>query len=791
MNEENGKNSELSANSPYKIFENPFQEISINTINEKLKKKELSIEDFLCNNRCIEDLKTNPRSKYKKLLTMDNIKKLISFSIYPPQTNLIISYETLRFPYYSCDLLCSPCILQFSKSLENIKKANGLINKSKETSEIKNTEESKEKTEEKNILDENDFNEQDDYFNQVDNQEQTTINEYGDNFFGDRDNDHEEFMNFDMLQEKETEFQKGTMEEIKKSQYDEVDNGIIKEILDAIFYYLDIKSHLDETYVGYFQKMVNYLLINEPNVTEEYLFRYDCSVIKKFYNHINNASIENTLENILNYLSDKETHKLDSDKSKFNMIIMELLEEIEKRINKEYNINNEENIESTEDKNTIEFICELIINTLINNTIKNLIELVFKSKGIFMQKMIVLIEKSVNLEYKYEINNKKYLIINLIKILRQINSVIMNSKNIILNTNCKDNLYLFKDPYKKIKTFENQYFCIKSFNQDDISKAFEENSATYIQSIKKIYDLIKNDIIKNTNLEYDKKNKKEKGKTLMLINEWKYIFSGLKIFIFQFYAIENFKMENDTEDFYDKKLFDLSLKYFFKFEENNIYQRIFIDIIRIISFERVPNYLIQYFIQIQNIFIEKIITLIESKDKYNLLIGPIVQILIIIYTSSNPALINFYQDEINSKEKIYRDEFLNIIKPKFERKLNEKYEYTLEEIFSDAHDKDDTFDGNDIKYYSKIKLDSFRTVISNYLNKLNFNKNSININNFEDKMSDNQCNNANSTQTEKTTEDTKKLGNNITMVESTTYTVGQENGGNQPFTGRRKTFGLK
>ena len=460
MNEENGKNSELSANSPYKIFENPFQEISINTINEKLKKKELSIEDFLCNNRCIEDLKTNPRSKYKKLLTMDNIKKLISFSIYPPQTNLIISYETLRFPYYSCDLLCSPCILQFSKSLENIKKANGLINKSKETSEIKNTEESKEKTEEKNILDENDFNEQDDYFNQVDNQEQTTINEYGDNFFGDRDNDPEEFMNFDMLQEKETEFQKGTMEEIKKSQYDEVDNGIIKEILDAIFYYLDIKSHLDETYVGYFQKMVNYLLINEPNVTEEYLFRYDCPVIKKFYNHINNASIENTLENILNYLSDKETHKLDSDKSIFNMIIMELLEEIEKRINREYNINNEENIESTEDKNTIEFICELIINTLINNTIKNLIELVFKSKGIFMQKMIVLIEKSVNLEYKYEINNKKYLIINLIKILRQINSVIMNSKNIILNTNCKDNLYLFKDPYKKIKTFENQYFCI-------------------------------------------------------------------------------------------------------------------------------------------------------------------------------------------------------------------------------------------------------------------------------------------------------------------------------------------
>ena len=93
-----------------------------------------------------------------------------------------------------------------------------------------------------------------------------------------------------------------------------------------------------------------------------------------------------------------------------------------------------------DDKNQIEFISELIINTLINNTEKHLIELVFNSKWNFLQKIILLIEHSVKLEYKNEINNKKNLIINLLKIVRQINLVIMNSKNLSPKTINKDEI---------------------------------------------------------------------------------------------------------------------------------------------------------------------------------------------------------------------------------------------------------------------------------------------------------------------------------------------------------------
>ena len=141
-----------------------------------------------------------------------------------------------------------------------------------------------------------------------------------------------------------------------------------------------------------------------------------------------NASIENIFENILNYISDQEN----VGDTKFNMIIIELFDEIGSIINKEYDKNDEkELINYYEDKNKIEFICEIIINTLINNTERHLIELVISSTGLFLPRITLLIKKAVNLEFsEYYYNNKKTLIINLIEILLQLNKVIMNSNSI-------------------------------------------------------------------------------------------------------------------------------------------------------------------------------------------------------------------------------------------------------------------------------------------------------------------------------------------------------------------------
>ena len=781
MHDQNGKNPENMSNHPSKIFEKPFKEIPFYTITEKLRKNELSIEDILSSNECIEDLKYNPNSKYKKILTTKNIIKLISLCIYPSDPNIIITYNTLRYPYYSCELLCSPSILQFSKSTQSILKANDRQNKIREKEEYK---------EEENDLnfnekDNNENNIQEDIFSQEEQkQEERNENKFEDFFADSKGIDNEQFMNFNKRQETESEIQNETMINNKKTHFEEKENVIIKEIMKEIFGFLKQKINLDETCVGYFQKLVNYLLINEPKITTDYLFNENHFIVRKFYYHMNNASIENIFENILNYISDQENKEDNLDNSKFNLIIMELLDEIGCTINKEYD--NNDNINYINDKNKIEFISELIINTLINNTEKHLIKLIFSSSGNFMKKIIFLIEKSADLEYKKEKNNKKSLIINILEIAQEINIIIMNSKNLIIKNDYKDDVIFFSDFYKKIKTFENQYFCKKSINIENIYKSFEKNKDLYISSIKKIYELIKNDIIKNTNLNND--NKKEKGIALMLLSEWKFILSGLKIFIFQFYAFEDFKSEfdNNNKDFYDEKLFDLSSKLFFISGENNLYQNIFVDIIKLLNFELVPNYFIKYFCKKHKSFIKKIKEINEKKEENtNILLGPYIQILLLFYTSRNPYLNQYYNDEKNKNEKEIKDKFIYLIKPKFERKFDENYEYTEDEIFSNNNDSIDTFDGNDINNNSKIKYESFKTIINNYFEKIN----QIN-NNSNNKMSDQNSNQNQATKTD-TNITEKNIGENTTLEESKTVEQSDNSGENVPGISAKTTFRFK
>ena len=754
MEDENGKSKEIMENDPSKIFAKPFKEISIYTIKEKLSKNELTIEDILSNNECINDLRSNPNSRYKIMLDVKNIKKLINFCLDSSTNNKGISYETLRYPYYSCEILCSSCILHFSKSIKSIKEAN---NKEKN-----------ENMEGKNI---NIYSDEptttDDYFNK-DEEKQETGNDYdyGDYFFGDKCSNY-----IDNHKAIETEVQKSTMENVSKTQFNEEEIKIIEEILNSIFHFLDNENRIEDTYIGYFQKIVNYLLINEPATTYNYLKLDEYKVIQKFYIHIYNASIENIFENILNYIIDQENKEDNSDKDKpiFNKIMIDLLNKISKMIDNQYN-NNDDNINKYyDDKNCIEFICELIINTLINNSKKHLAELVFSDNQEFLTKIKEIVKNSVELESEDElkikgiINHKKTLIINLLEIVRQINLVIINSKDFNSNSNYKDDINFFKDTYKNLKTFENQYFC-KVEVKIDIFKIFVEKREIYLYFIKNLYGLVGKDI-KNTYKNY--KNQEKKIISLLLLYEWKYIIGSLKLFIFQLYSIENIILPEDQKDFYDEDLFNLSLELYFNFPKNNIYQNIFIDLIKIINFEKTPNYLINHFIKKQIKFIidiNNIINYIENKnkiieeknnknsqknnhkyiedinnknidDKINkdkiLLLGPNIQILLIFYTSQNPALLKFYLHNDNNLEQKFKEEFFFSIKPRFERKFKENYEFTEEEIF--MNDSIDTFDGNDLDNVSKIKFESLKTDIVNFFNKLN-----MNYNNLLNKMSEKQ-----------------------------------------------------
>ena len=196
MSEENGKNPESMTNNPSKIFEKPIKEMSINTIKEKYMKNELIIEDILNSNECINDLKTNQKSKYATILSTQNIHKLISYCIYPSKSKVDISYKTLRYPYYSCEILCSPCILQFSKSIKNIKEANDLQNKLRkndnELNYLEGNESDDASAERKDDFGEDnmyDFNQVKDYQQQNEQNDLMMFNENNNNFYENYNNE--------------------------------------------------------------------------------------------------------------------------------------------------------------------------------------------------------------------------------------------------------------------------------------------------------------------------------------------------------------------------------------------------------------------------------------------------------------------------------------------------------------------------------------------------------------------------------------------------------------------------
>ena len=780
MEVKNIKKDENITKNETKIYIGPQAKINFNLIKVKFKKNELKIEEVLMSDECINDLKMNIRSKFKKIITTSNTIKLISFCLNPNVYKDYDSNGVLRYPYYSCELLCSPCILNFKKSIKSIKEANEFENAIKKLEE-------KEEAEEDEINSVSSIEEENEE-NIGDQEIKEKIEQSGlSSLINEEDIQNEKFMDYKKYQGSLSEIQMDAMESDKNNAFEKEEIDIINEIFEEIFKFLNLNLSERETYVGYFQKIVNYLMTNEPKITIEYLFDKKNNIINGFYRHMNNESIHNILENILNYLSDREHN--DKGPFQFNIIILDLLKEIESISNKKYNMN--KNNSYYDDKNKIDFICELIINTLVYNSSKNFIQLILPSSNDnndFMRKIKSLIENAVDMEFN-EDNHKKNMIINLLEILLQINSIIMYSKKFNNNFFSND-MTFFDDYYKKIRIFEYQYICKKSINYDKIFEAFEENNKlnnSYLSIIKDIYGLIINDIKNNYN------NNKETS--LMFLYEWKYILSSLKLFIFQFYAFKNFDIIDGTNDFYDKELFDLSIKLYFQSNTNNIYQNIFIDIIKLINYEKTPKYLINDFIEKQHLFIDNIKKIVNEDNKYSILLGLDIQILLLFYNSLNPAVVEFH-NELKKNNNLSHSNNLDIfdklmifIKPNFERQLKENYIFTELEIF-DLNNSRDTFDGNDIENAKEMKFDSLKTTIKNYIENLNFfqlfsNNNKLKMSNSIN--SDNSLPNINnSNQQVETITNTQIIAPNITYSQIDTQTINQS--GSHPFIERKIEF---
>lgn len=320
---------------------------------------EITIEKILENDDYMNDLKSNPHSRFIEQITSDNIKKLIEWCLLPPSPGSELSKNQIKYSYYSCQILCSSLVLLFSKSIENIKKANQAKDKqTKDKTTINsNSNTSSNKNSNGNL---------ESISQQLDNNLRNETQE---------ENNFDDFFKFSQDFDKEDKFPDNTETEIRKekvskrerSGYSEEEKKIINEILDYIFIQLDFIKKEDQTYMGYFQKIINYVLLNEFEHIFYYLFEKKANnALNKLYKHLDNSAIQIIMENLLNILSDNQDKEKHQNLHIYNKIIEDIIKELK----------NDENYEKSES------ICELIISTLINNSEKQLIQLVFQKKKI-------------------------------------------------------------------------------------------------------------------------------------------------------------------------------------------------------------------------------------------------------------------------------------------------------------------------------------------------------------------------------------------------------------------------
>ena len=239
----------------------------------------MKIEEILENDDCITDICTNQNTKFKRLITTVNIIVLIRLCLKPNQSLKENSQKSLRYTYYSCQILCSPNFLLFNKSIKNIKESNKLENSSQKSKDNENSNNLNDNNSLSSDIDnendnsmikekENNFisPDKEELLNEPLNKSSNIENDDGiyENFFHTRGEELLDDIKDIYVETKtpltETDFQKDREPQIIKTSYDKEEMDIINEILEEIFSVLYSETYENQTYLGYFQKIVNYLL---------------------------------------------------------------------------------------------------------------------------------------------------------------------------------------------------------------------------------------------------------------------------------------------------------------------------------------------------------------------------------------------------------------------------------------------------------------------------------------------------------------------------------------------------
>lgn len=572
-------------NSMYnKSFEESSKKLNYSSlINKIMNSKELILEKLLENENYLIDLITNPNSPLRTFLTTDNIKILTRYILKFKQNDNMKANNNKKIIYNLCQVLCSPCVLLFKKSIHNIKYSNSLFNryknmkkKGKYNAEQKEEYVGKEENNLETIL-----------FKQIRFNNNIILSSFfciNENISKNKNKDN--YVNiYNEKNSNEIEY----INKIDTCEYNKEDIDIINEILGEIFNSSNFKDYENENYsLLFFQKLVNFLLYFESDTIIIYLIKDTPSEIINFLmNNINRAEILNILENILNILSDNADKEIVNNSNIYHLTYINIIQNL-------VNILIEDNQNKKFTK--VDHICELIINTVINNSEKQLIEL-FITNNCLMKKIKKLISDIVKKNSIEQISIGEIALVNVLKVLCQLNNVIITSftESNFYKENKKD-ININHIIYNEMNIFEYKYSSKKTISYKNIFKAFESNSDSYLSILNDIFILISKDIKKGYELNLNNKNKDNQKIGLNNLIKWKFIVSSFKLYIYSFYAIKEFNT-NNFQYFLEEDLLKIAIQNFFNFPQNNFYLNIFLELIQLICCEKCPEFLINPFLK--------------------------------------------------------------------------------------------------------------------------------------------------------------------------------------------------
>ena len=572
-----------------------------------------------------------------------------------------------RYPYYSCEILCSINGLNIDKLLNMPN--DDTIGDDISKNETKNEEEREEPDKEDKIIGEkNNYNK-----NNSEGAENTLKL--------DKKNDGEEKAEKEETKKTEEEKMEIDDEECEASpktlneQKKDLQNiSLVNSVLDHLFSFLNEKTSLDNyVLMGYFNKITNYLIKTHTKIILDYILINRENTLNLLISHINRYSISNIITNLLNALSEDNTPEAND---KYMLIVNKLIEQLTIKEN---------------NSDSIEIICELMINCIIYN---NKIKLSKIIDANIINKFENVIQKYLE-NYDENRNKLKYVI----KLLSKMNkSIISNFSNKITSTkNSDDSANEMMNLIKLADKSTNQFTSLNNSRFDFkelVYKAFLNNCLSYCNSMNNICINIIN------NLNKQEQNKEEiefsysKKIQILGINkiiEIEFIKTVFDLFVncLEIHSEDAQKFSCIMErikQLLKTNIFKLLIEYYFKYRNNNFYSNIMQDLILIIfDNDQAPEELILSFLQLENqteeINENNFITLLTNDLIKNtkfifensnnimtgLLFGSNITFLNYIFTCKNKFMIHIF-DKMK-KEKFFYENFVTNIHYTFSKRL--------------------------------------------------------------------------------------------------------------------------